>query len=57
MIAASYDQRAAQHRPQGAQLEAEIRRLHAAGLTARDIAVALRLQLDLVVNVLAERPP
>jgi len=57
MIAASYDQRAAQHRPQGAQLEAEIRRLHASGLTAQDIATALRLQLDQVINVLAEHAP
>jgi len=46
-----YDQRAAQYRPAGtAQLRAEIERLIASGLSRRDVAVALRLPLDDVVN-------
>jgi hypothetical protein len=33
-------------------LATEIRRLHASGLTARDIATALRLAPDVVINLL-----
>ena len=45
-----------QHRPDDpAQLTAEIRRLHATGLTARDVASALRLDLGLVLEAI-QRP-
>ena len=51
----SYDARAQQHRPTGEALEAEICRLAASGLKARDISTALRLAPDEVINVLASR--
>ncbi len=54
---AQYAALAAMHRPTDpAALAAEIRRLHRTGLTSRDIAAALRMRLDEVVNVL-EAPP
>jgi hypothetical protein len=41
------------HKPSDpAAIEREVRRLHAEGLTARDIAVALRLAPDVVINML-----
>jgi hypothetical protein len=50
---ADYNARASQHRPDDpAALAVEIRRLHADGLTARDIAEALRLAPDVVINIL-----
>ena len=46
-------QLAEMHRPTDPMaLAAEIRRLHASGLTARDIATALRLAPDSVINLL-----
>lgn len=48
-----YDLRASQHRPADVGLlDAEIRRLRANGLTPRDIAAALRLPPDTVINAL-----
>jgi hypothetical protein len=45
------------HRPTDpAALAAEIQRLAASGLKARDIATALRLGLDTVINVLEASP-
>jgi hypothetical protein len=53
----TYAAMANKHRPTDPDLlAAEIRRLHATGLTARDIATALRLQLDAVINVLERAP-
>jgi hypothetical protein len=50
---ADYNTMANQHRPDDpAALATEIRRMHADGLTARDIAEALRLAPDMVINVL-----
>jgi hypothetical protein len=50
---AAYNARASQHRPDDpAALATEIRRMHADGLTARDIAEALRLAPDVVINIL-----
>jgi hypothetical protein len=50
---AAYNTMANQHRPDDpAALAVEIRRLHADGLTARDIAEALRLAPDVVINIL-----
>jgi hypothetical protein len=47
-----YDSLANQHRPTDpASLAAEIRRMHESGLTARDIAEALRLAPDVVINI------
>ena len=54
LVAGAYDRRAQQYRPAGAPLETEIRRLSESGLTAFDIATALRLAPDYVLNVLAE---
>jgi len=49
----AYAQLAQLHRPTDpAALAAEIRRLHSSGLTARDIAVALRLEPDAVNSTL-----
>ena len=46
------------HRPTDPEaLAAEIRRLRATGLRARDISTALRLPHDQVVNVLADVTP
>jgi DNA-directed RNA polymerase specialized sigma24 family protein len=46
------------HRPSNPeQLAAEIRRLRGSGLSPRDIATALRLSLDEVVNILADAAP
>jgi hypothetical protein len=51
---ATYIIRAQLHRPSDPEaLATEIRRLHSTGLTRRDIASALRLQTDQVVNALA----
>jgi hypothetical protein len=53
VTAADYNARASQHRPDDpAALATEIRRMHESGLTARDIAEALRLAHDIVINVL-----
>ena len=50
---AEYEALAAVHRPSDpAAMAAEIRRLAASGLTPRDVASALRLPLDLVINTL-----
>jgi hypothetical protein len=50
---AAYAQLAQLHRPTDPlALAAEIRRLHRSGLTAQDIATALRLAPDTVVNTL-----
>jgi hypothetical protein len=50
---ADYNARASQHRPDDpAALAVEIRRMHADGLTARDISEALRLAPDVVINIL-----
>ncbi len=54
LVAPVYDRRAQQYRPAGAALEQEIRRLHATGLSALDVATALRLAPDHVHNVIAE---
>ena len=49
----AYAQLAQLHRPTDpAALAAEIRRLHRSGLSARDIAAALRLAPDAVINTL-----
>lgn len=51
----AYAMLAQQHRPSDpAQLAVEIRRLHHSGLSRRDIATALRLNLEFVVNALAD---
>lgn len=53
--APDYERRACLHRPSDLnQLDAEIRRLHANGLTAMDIAMALRLPPDVIINALGE---
>ena len=53
MIAADYDRLARIHRPSNpAVLAMEMRRLHANGLTARDIAAALRLDIGQVLEAL-----
>jgi hypothetical protein len=53
MRATTYDLAANRYRPtDSAQLAAEIQRLHENGLTARDIAAALRLAPDVVVAML-----
>jgi hypothetical protein len=52
---AAYIARADQHKPTGQPLQGEIHRLSKGGLTPRDIAVALRLDLPAVVEVLG--PP
>jgi hypothetical protein len=50
---ADYNARASRHRPDDpAALATEIRRMHADGLTARDIAEALHLAHDMVINIL-----
>ena len=55
---AAYAALAAANRPTDpALLAAEIRRLAASGLKPRDIASALRLPLDTVVNALADHGP
>jgi hypothetical protein len=55
--AATHERLAQQHRPTDpAALAGEIQRLAASGLKARDIATALRLPLDTVVNVLEALP-
>lgn len=53
MSAADYVTRATLHRPTDpSAIGAEIRRMHAGGLTARDIAEALHLSLAAVVEAL-----
>ncbi len=54
LVAGAYDRRAQQYRPAGAGLESEIRRLSECGLMPLDIATALRLAPDYVLNVLTE---
>jgi hypothetical protein len=50
---AAYDLAANRYRPSDrAAIEAEIRRMHADGLTARDISTALRLPPDTVITIL-----
>ena len=54
---AEYAALAQLHRPTDpVALAAEIHRLHRSGLTARDIAVALRLAPDAVANTLGAAP-
>lgn len=54
---AQYDDRATEHKPtEPQQLAREVRRLHATGLTPRDIAAALRLPLPDVLEALARSP-
>lgn len=51
----AYARLAQLHRPTDpAQLRAEVMRLHRSGPTGRDIATALRMAPDEVVNLLAE---
>ena len=51
---ASYAALSQLHRPTGqAEIAAEVHRLHETGLTARDVASALRLDPAAVVNILA----
>jgi hypothetical protein len=51
--ATDYDRRAMFHRPTDRDvLAAEIRRLHSTGLTRRDIASALRIDLTTVLHAL-----
>jgi hypothetical protein len=50
---AAYDMRANQHRPDDpAALAAEVRRMHADGLTARDISTVLRMPHDKIIMFL-----
>ncbi len=57
-IAADYERRANQHRPTDqALLAAEIQRLHQNGLSAHDIAGALRLGLSAVEQMLRTPSP
>jgi DNA-binding CsgD family transcriptional regulator len=52
-----YSVLAEQHRPRDPeQLRLEVVRLMSTGLTTQDIAMALRLQVDQVLNLLAEGP-
>jgi DNA-binding NarL/FixJ family response regulator len=52
-----YNARASQHRPSDpAALATEIRRMHADGLTSRDIAEALRLSHAQVIMILYGEP-
>lgn len=52
----SYVDRAQQHRPtDAAVLAAEVRRLHGTELRPLDIATALRLAPDAVLNILSDR--
>jgi hypothetical protein len=52
---AQYAALASMHRPTDPEsIDREVRRLHGTGLSRRDIAAALRLDLDQVVNALAE---
>jgi hypothetical protein len=52
-----YEERANLHRPSDqAALAGEIKRLHQGGLKPLDVAQSLRLNLDVVVNVLAGSP-
>ncbi len=54
----TYYERAQEHRPTDIeQLRAEVIRLRATGLTARDIASSLHLDLAAVITWLAERQP
>jgi hypothetical protein len=56
-LSADYERRAQAHRPSDqAALAGEIKRLHRTGLRALDIAQSLRLNLDVVINVLAGSP-
>jgi hypothetical protein len=55
--ATDYDHRAMFHRPTDTDaLAAEIRRLHSTGLTRRDIASALRIDLTTVLHALSTDP-
>jgi hypothetical protein len=57
MTANAYAALAGQHRPRDpSRLAAEVHRLHATGLSARDISQALRLPLDQTINVLSAMP-
>ncbi len=52
-----YDELASLNRPRDtATLAAEVRRLLATGLSVRDIATALRLDLATVLDMLAMKP-
>lgn len=52
-----YATRANRHRPtEPALLAVEVRRMHADGLTARDISTALHLALDSVIVILYGEP-
>jgi hypothetical protein len=54
---AAYDLAANWHRPDApALLAAEIRRLHADGLSARDISTALHLPPDMIITILYGEP-
>jgi hypothetical protein len=58
MSATDYTRRATLHRPTDPSvIGAEIRRMHAGGLTARDIAEALHLNLAAVIEALHSKPP
>ncbi len=52
-----YELLAQQHRPlDDAALAAECRRLHATGLTPRDVAIAMRVDLAIVLDWLRVAP-
>jgi hypothetical protein len=54
---ADYNARASQHRPDDpAALATELRRMHADGLTSRDISEALRLAHAQVITILYGDP-
>ncbi len=58
MDSVAYRKRAERYRPTDlAQLRTEVVRLRATGLTASDIATALRVDFAVVVNWLAEPQP
>jgi DNA-binding CsgD family transcriptional regulator len=55
--AIEYQQQAVMHRPSDPQqLRAEVLRLMGQGWTTRDVAVALRLHVPAVLNLLADQP-
>ena len=51
LVASTYEARAQAHRPGSLAIAAEVRRLAASGLKARDIAQALRLDIAQVINL------
>jgi hypothetical protein len=56
LTVSAYASLAQLHRPSEPEaLATEIRRLHKTGLTARDIATALRMSPDRVINILGAR--